>query len=211
MRSIPTAHCFRCRTDVAPVAGRCPWCDYPLEQRERRTSAPAPRARRKRRRCDAKLNADQVDAAWKVYEAGHSVRWIAHRIWRQWGFASANSCKTALYDAFAAEGYRLRERIAATRAASTTHGLRPRRGQTEAERRAYNDLRNARRNHRPQCRGIKAHPPQKGRRCKRKALADSEYCFNHDPRNHDAIVTHLADLRARIGKHDVGEDLAAAA
>ena len=52
---------------------------------------------------------------------------------------------------------------------------------------------------RPLCKGVKASPPGKGRPCRRHALADSEYCYSHDPRRALERTAATARMPAHIG------------
>jgi hypothetical protein len=47
--------------------------------------------------------------------------------------------------------------------------------------------------------GVKKNPPGKGQRCRRHALADSEYCYSHDPRRALERQAATAPMRARVG------------
>lgn len=76
-----------------------------------------------RHRRDAKLTREQVRAAYLLYrDRGLSLRALGALLYERFGYASAASCANSLHDLFKGEGYRLRDRIEATKAASTTHG-----------------------------------------------------------------------------------------
>jgi len=53
---------------------------------------------------------------------------------------------------------------------------------------------------RPLCKGVKLNPPGKGTRCRRRAVADSEYCYAHDPRRALERQAATARMRARVGR-----------
>lgn len=70
-----------------------------------------------------KLSPEQVQAAHTLHMAGGlSLRELGRRLWEQLGYSSAHSCAQALSDAFRRDGLPRRDRVEATRAASTTHG-----------------------------------------------------------------------------------------
>ena len=50
----------------------------------------------------------QVDAAWKLYEAGMTAPEIASQIWEQMGYASKKTCVNSLYNAWWMSGYKTR-------------------------------------------------------------------------------------------------------
>jgi hypothetical protein len=52
---------------------------------------------------------------------------------------------------------------------------------------------------RPMCKGVKVTSPGKGRPCRRRALADSEYCYSHDPRRALERQATSSRMRARVG------------
>lgn len=56
------------------------------------------RARRRRR--DAYLTREKLDAAWRLYQAGLSMPMLAELLWQLYGYSSPESCRTALYRAF---------------------------------------------------------------------------------------------------------------
>jgi hypothetical protein len=155
--------------------------------------------RRYTRRRDARLTPAQIDAAWKLYEGGWSLRRIALALWEKYGYASPKSAAVCLHDAFRLEGRQLRDRLEATKAASTTHGRASRniRGT-----RAYGPyrrwLREQRGNYRPICIATKKNPPGRGKPCTLPAIAGSKYCVSHDPARDAERRARLAELRSRI-------------
>jgi hypothetical protein len=83
---------------------------------------------RYRYRKDAKLTRAQVIAAHKLHiDGGLSIRELGRRLWQPYGYASARSCANSLSDLFKTLGLPARDRVAATVAASTTHGRGARR------------------------------------------------------------------------------------
>lgn len=151
---------------------------------------PKPPRRYKRRR-DAKLNQRQVDAAWRLYQGGWSLRRLARELWQRYGFASEASCRVAREPAFAADGRQLRDRIEAVRAASTTHGRAPRHNRPKGYKRW---LREQRGETRPFCIATTV----RGKPCRQRAMRDSDYCPVHAPERQAALAERLAAMRSRI-------------
>ena len=74
-------------------------------------------------RKDAKLTRPQIYAAHRLHtEGGYSIRELGRLLWQRHGYASPRSCANSLSDLFARVGLPARDRIEATRKASTTHG-----------------------------------------------------------------------------------------
>jgi hypothetical protein len=165
-----------------------------------------------RLRRDAKITPRQTRAAWVLYQHGYSLRAIAALIWQPLGFASPKSAANSLHDRFRAAGYRLRDRLEATRAASTTHGLRPRSGPKPE----YLALRARRRRERGETHGrictarVLAAGRRHGRPCSRSALADSDLCYQHDPR-HDRERRANLERARQIQKGRIANKLELAA
>lgn len=186
------AYCPRCRDQALGFDDdRCVWCLTPLVAR-------LPR-RVYRRRRDAKLTLRQVESAYKLYRAGYSLRQLARAMWDRFGFASSHSCDVALHDAFRREGFPLRNRIEATIAASTTHGLR-RRDATPDELAEYKRRRRAAAGGYRPCAGPCRAPASSRRPCQHNASPGSDYCASHDPAREQERRARLAELRARIGQ-----------
>ena len=74
--------------------------------------------RRKRLYPTSKLTRPQVRAAWTLYAVGWSVGRIAAAGWDVWGYASEETCRSALYGLLRREGYELRAKQDATRLAN---------------------------------------------------------------------------------------------
>ena len=74
-------------------------------------------------RKDAKLTRDQVATLHRLHvEHGISIRELGRQLWERHGYASAHSCANSLSDLFARQHRTARDRVEATRLASTTHG-----------------------------------------------------------------------------------------
>ena len=149
---------------------------------------------RYRRRRDARLTVEQVKAAHTLYvRKGWSLRVMGRVLAGPLGYASAKSCANSLWEQFVAAGLPRRDRIAATVAASTTHGLRSR-SQTAEQRAGYNKLRRQRRDRQLPC---IAHN-RRGDPCPHPSMIGSEFCFSHDPDTSELRLAILAAARARL-------------
>jgi hypothetical protein len=90
-----------------------------------------PRAKRRRvkaRNSNAKLSQEQIRAAYVLYrDGGLSLNIVAAKLWRAYGYASADSCRRCLLHGFQLQGYKLRSRAAADKLRAepkNTAGLR---------------------------------------------------------------------------------------
>lgn len=149
---------------------------------------------RKPRGSRRRLSEEQVAEAYRRYrEEGISAHALAKEIYREAGYASPSSCETALGRAFHEAGYEVRERIAATRLASTKHGMAPKHGPRPGygpyKRRVLRGQ-----DDRPLCAGRKETSPEKGRPCERRAMRGSAFCPGHDPERRERRRAHLARL-----------------
>jgi hypothetical protein len=142
-----------------------------------------------------------LQEARRLYAGGLSIREVAARLHPRSGYKTVASCAEGLYGHFKRRGWKLRPQREVTAARNHRHGRKPR-GQTRAQQNAYRRWLAEQRGWnavqgpgRPPCKGVKASGPEKGRPCRRHALADSEYCHAHDPRR--ALDRQVASARAR--------------
>jgi hypothetical protein len=158
--------------------------------------------RRYPRRAEAKLTVPEIRTAHERYLAGESLRALGRALWQQHGYASPHSCANALSDAFLREGLPTRDRIEATIAAATVHGMASRAD------RATNSLRfrvhrKQLRRRRGEVRGVKcaATVLKDGclpRPCRNFALADGDYCYAHAPERAAELAANVQAMRARL-------------
>jgi hypothetical protein len=149
---------------------------------------------RYRRRRDARLTESQVLAAHRLYVAkGWSLRTLGAMLWKPLGYASAKSAANSLWAEFISAGLPRRDRIEATVRASTTHGLRPRLGQSAEQRAAYNERRRRNRERQDPC---AAQSARAGGPCPHPSMTGSEFCFSHDPDTAELRDAILARARA---------------
>jgi hypothetical protein len=187
----------------------CWWCGGELVLPTRPAPAPAPpRPRRgKPRGKHRRLTDDQVRAAYRLHiDGGLSIRELGRRLYERYGYTSAHSCSVGLCGAFEGLGLQARDRVDAVVLAVTTHGLRSRGAPSTPE---YLALRNARREHRPRCAGVKTAAPGKGRPCRAPAMAGSRFCAGHDPDRAAEREAHMAAMRARAGRYELASEAAA--
>jgi hypothetical protein len=147
--------------------------------------------------------------ARRLYASGLSLRQVAAELHPRTGYRTVASCAEALYGHFKRRGWKLRPQREVTAARNYKHG-RKRRGQARKEDAAYRrwlaeqrGWQAVRAPGRPLCKGVKASPPGKGRPCRRRALADSEYCYSHDPRRALERQALAAEMRSRVGSQRV--------
>ena len=143
--------------------------------------------------------------ARRLYASGLSLREVAAELHPRTGHKTVASCAEALYGHFKRRGWKLRPQREVTAARNYKHGRKSRK-QTRDQQNAYRRWLAEQRGWqavqgpgRPPCKGVKQNPPGKGRPCRRHALADSEYCYSHDPRRALERQAATARMRARAG------------
>jgi hypothetical protein len=143
--------------------------------------------------------------ARRLYAGGLSLRQVAGELHPRTGYKTVASCAEALCGHFKRRGWKLRPQRQVTGARNYKHG-RKRRGQAPKEAAAYRRWLSEQRGWRavrvpgrPLCKGVKVNPPGKGTPCRRHALADSEYCYSHDPRRALERQAATARMPARVG------------
>jgi hypothetical protein len=187
----------RCGQRKSKQAHTCRSCSY--KRRSGRRLGPRPTHR------PAKNITDELLAeARRLYATGLSIRQIAERIYPQTSYASANACKTSLYSLFKTRGWKLRPQPEVTAARNFRHGRKARQ-QTNEQQNAYRRWLATQRGWtaiqgpgRPICKGVRRQYPGKGKPCQHHALADSEYCYSHDPRYELARQAATAEMRALL-------------
>lgn len=192
-------YCPKCQERTSlPERGVCPWCDTPLVARKRGGKPPG---------VFGKLTDPQLRALHHAYVTqGQSVNALAKLIYAKVGYKSHHTASRAIYAGWARLGLERRERIEAVRLACTTHGHGARDRDEKAYREFLKQMRGWRTQQGPgqeQCIAVKKLPPQKGRRCARPSLEDSEYCQSHDPRRELERQATLARMRRRQPKPDM--------
>lgn len=197
--------CPRCEDWTSLVAtGRCAWCGGKLdEQRKRRGGWKRPDL------AGGKLSDKQLRALHLAHvHQGMSINALAKQIHERVGYRSHHSAAVCISQGWKRLGLRARDRIEATRLASTTHGQ----GARDRDEQAYRRFLAAQRGWialtrpgRPRCSAMKVNPPGAGERCSRPSLTDSEFCQSHDPRRESHRRAHLAHLRARQSRPEMLE------
>jgi hypothetical protein len=152
------------------------------------------------------ITEDILAEARRMYTSGLSLRQVAAELHPRTGYKTVASCAEALYGYFKRRGWKLRPQREVTAARNYKHGRKPR-TQTRAQQNAYRRWLAEQRGWqavqgpgRPLCKGVKQNPPGKGRPCRRHALADSEYCYSHDPRRALERQAATARMRAPLGQ-----------
>ena len=166
--------------------GCCVWCDTPTRHK---------RGGGKPVGVYGYLTDDQVRALHRVYLGGLSLRQVAARILPRTRYSSVHSCANSLFDHFVRLDLQRRDRISATVAASTVHGL-ARRGKVDpAHRRRLKIARG-------EVIGVMctATVARTGTPCQRAALAGGRFCVGHEPARAGERALILAAARAARGQ-----------
>lgn len=192
--------CDRCGEEV-PIdsqSGLCLWCDTPTRVKERRKVAKA-------RPGDGRLSRITEERARLLnrihIEQGVSMNRLAETLWGQLGYASQRSCLGAISAAFKRHGLPARDRIEATVAASRTHGLAPKHGPRPGYRTYLRRVIHGEPERR--CEGCYTLGERAGERCEKPPMADSRFCFGHDPRLAEQREGQLKAMRAKQRDGDV--------
>lgn len=179
-------YCPACREYTALIdRGICPWCDTPLEQRKKRGGL------------TSKFTDAQLRALHRVHiEQRLSINQLAKRVHERVDCRSHHSAAVAISKGWKRLRLPARDRIEATRVASTKHGLAPKHGPRPGygtyKRRMLRGEQD-----RPRCAGIKANPPGKGQPCLGQAMESSDFCFAHDPLRALEVQAITARMRRR--------------
>ena len=151
------------------------------------------------------ITEELLSEARRMYAAGLSMRRVAAELHPSTGYKTVTSCAESLHGHFKRRGWKLRPQREVTAARNYKHGRKPRK-QTPEQQKAYRRWLAEQRGWqavqgpgRPLCKGVKVSSPGKGRPCRRRALADSEYCYSHDPGRALERQTTSARVRARVG------------
>lgn len=198
------AWCPTCDEWTSPVdSGRCLWCDGELDTSRRRRSGRKPG----RKPGSGRLTDQQL----RVLHLAHvrqqaSINQLAKQIHERIGYRSHHSAAVAISAGWKRLGLPARDRIEATRLASTTHGH----GARDRDEQAYRRFLAAQRGWRalqgpgqPQCKAVKTQPPGVGQRCQRPAVTGSEFCQSHDPTRAAKREATLARMRARQPREEM--------
>lgn len=185
--------CPKCREETGLYEkGFCQWCDTPLRHKAGRKPGSG-----------SKLSETQLRALHVAHvEHDRSINELAKSIYAKVGYKSHHGCAVAISNGWKRLGLQARGRIEMTVLKSLKHGRAGRAQQREhgpdyAAYRREQKRKNGE-THGRRCEGVRQWPPRKGQPCNRNALWDSNYCYQHDPRNKAAIEAHLEKARSRI-------------
>lgn len=187
------AYCSKCK-QLSAIDGNCNclWCGT---KASKRGGWERPDLSAKGKITDAQLQALHV-----AHVNGASMNSLAGQIYEKLGYASQKSCLGAICKGFKRLGLPARDRIEATRKASTKHGLAPRYGSRPGYSRYKLEQAGKAR---PICKATRLNPPRAGEPCQREAMHGSDYCFSHDPSTKGFRQKHLAKVRARQSKREM--------
>lgn len=186
--------CPNCREETGLYErGVCQWCDTPLRHKGGRKPGSG-----------SKLSDDQLRALHRVHiEQNRSINDLARDIYQKAGYRTPHACAVSISGGFKRLNLRARDRVEMTVTKSLKHGRASRvkqreRGPDYVAYRREQRLRSGE-THGRRCEGVKEWPPRKGQPCSRSALRDSQFCFNHDPRNRKQIERALEKARSLQG------------
>lgn len=183
------AWCPTCREWAASDPGwPCAWCDTRLEQR---------RGGWKRPDLIGRISERAARAIHAKYQTGISARTLGRELYQVLGYKNPRTCEMQIGVAFKRYGLPVRDRIEATRLASTTNGLSPRDWRERYRRRREAGLGIHMEPLQPRCKAVRVCYPRKGEPCRKPAMRGSDYCISHDPARRDAVVANLERARAK--------------
>lgn len=184
------AYCPACREESAlDHMQRCLWCGGPTEERPKRGGWKRPDLR------GSKFTHDQLRVLHVMHMRGSSANSLAAQVYERVGYGSQASALTAMLREWKRLGLKSRDRIEATIAVSTKHGLAPKHGPRPGYARYKRVVLHG--NEDRQCAAVRNQAPRKGDPCNKPPLAGSDFCFAHDPEWAEWRDLHLANARAQ--------------
>lgn len=145
------------------------------------------------------LTDTQLRALHRAHLNGTSIHALGRHIHDRVGYASPKSAAMAISNGFMRLGLERRDRITATRLASTTHGLAPR-GAVDPTHKRMMRVKRGEIMDRPLCAAVRKNSPRRGEPCRLRAMAGSEFCSAHDPNRARERDAHLTRMRS-INRH----------
>lgn len=187
------AWCPRCRAMEATTSdGCCVWCETQTggntvyDRPPQRANAGVPY-----------LADDEVLLeARRLYLTGMSFRRVAAELHSRTAYASAKAFANQLHASFTYRGWKARDRVDATVAASWKHGLHGDPAHRARLRRRSGEIRGV------MCKGVRQQYPKKGEPCSRPALAGGEWCIAHDPKLKELRDAQLRQARRAAGREE---------
>jgi len=184
--------CPTCREWTVLDAGRpCAWCDTTLVRK---------RGGFKRPDIVGRIDQRKARAIHAKYRTGVSARTLGRELHETLGYPNAKAAEVAIGSAFRRYGLPVRDRIEATRLASTTNGLSPRDWRERYRRRKTAGYTIHLEPLQPRCAGVRSQYPRKGQPCQRPAARGSDFCFSHDPARRAEALAIVERARARLGQ-----------
>lgn len=185
--------CPSCKESSAVDADRlCLWCGGPTE---------AERPKRGGWKRPDLVGSRYTEAQLHALHVFHlrdrlSIRELGRRTFAAAGYKSHRVAEIAISREWKRLGLQARDRIEATRLASTKHGMAPRYG----SRAGYGTYRRRilhGEEDQPLCAGVRQNHPRKGEPCELRAMKGARFCSQHDPERAAARVAHLDEVHAR--------------
>ena len=187
------AWCPRCRAVEATTAdGSCVWCGaqtggntvYDLPPQRANAGVPY------------LADEETLLEARRLYLTGMSFRRVAAELHSRTAYRTPNAFANQLHTSFTYRGWKARERVDASVAASWRHGLHGDPAHRARLRRRTGEIRGV------MCQGVRGQYPRKGEPCGRPALAGGDYCIAHAPELKDWRDEVLRKAREAAGREE---------
>ncbi|MEI6446506.1 MAG: hypothetical protein WCO96_01345 [Actinomycetes bacterium] len=132
----------------------------------------------------------------RAYLQGHSLRALGAAVWERYGYSSTKSAANAIHAGFVRLKLPRRDKAAMMAERNRVHGQATRDGDRDAyrrwRRRQTGEVRGE------LCNAVRQQYPRKGAQCRNMALAESDYCFAHDPDRAEERDRILTAARSQI-------------
>lgn len=180
------AWCPMCRAIEATLSdGTCVWCGTQTGG----NTVCTPQVSRSHAGVPYLASEEVLLEARALYLTGMSFRRVAAELHCRTAYTTDKAFANCLHSCFKHRGWKARDRVAATIAASWRHGKHGDPAHRARLRRRTGEIRGV------MCQGVRAQYPRKGEPCSRAALAGRDYCMAHDPELEEWRQATLARAR----------------
>lgn len=198
MRPGLDAYCPCCR-QIQPSRGdgTCLWCDAQTGGNTIPSGEDLLRGKRKESRSRNAgvpylCTEEVVLEVRRLYLTGLSMRAACDEVWEQTQYTSVTSMAMTMYDLFLWRGWKRRSQAQATADRNYRHGQSRNPAYRQRLRRKNGEVRGV------MCKAVKKHAPGAGQPCRMAAMADSDYCWAHDPSHAEERAAHWELVRERF-------------